>query len=504
MTDNEYFEELNSDSKNTSIIFSHNINGETHPCGCRNFPLGGLPQVNGLLQSLKKTQSIIYVDSGDTFFSSTIVPEMLKESSTFAAYKIAESLDLLGLKFITPGDQDFALGEDFLVKVSNKHDFNFLISNSTKHMKIKHKKWGHIKSNGKDFFFLGIVSPDLLKSKFQHLFTSPVTALNEQIKLINSKFPNIKDKKFILLSHSGLDPDRNLAKKLPYFDWIIGAHSQSYLRFSEDVGRTQLVQVLSRNHYLGDINFPHNLEKKVSYTIHETRDETKDLIKPNKMTSWLNDYKSAFDKILISEQRLDTVDDSEVKHPTYLSCSECHTKQVEFWQETSHSVAYTTLIKAKSANNPSCVGCHSLGFRSPKGFSHTQNIVQSDEKDFNSKQYWEEFNPKHMPKKSVRNLSKAQRKMVSSKWIALDTKSKVSHNFANVQCLHCHAQTGEHPFDSSQGSTIKDIKTSCVNCHTKDQSPEWYLKDSKGLATSVNKKYFSQKLKEVSCPKIER
>jgi hypothetical protein len=504
MTDDEYYEELNSESKNTSIIFSHNINGETHPCGCRNFPLGGLPQVNGIIKSLEKTQSVIYVDSGDTFFSSTIVPEMLKESSTFKAYKIAESLDALGLKYITPGDQDFSLGEKFLIDISNKHNFNFLISNSTKKMKIKHTKWGHIKSNGIDFFFLGVISPDLVKPEFKSLLSSPTKALEEQVKTIRSKFPNIKNKKFILLSHSGLDSDRNIAKAVPHFDWIIGAHSQSYLRFSEDVGKTQLVQVLSRNHYLGDISFPHNVEKKVSYTIHETRSETKDLITPNDMSSWLNSYKSQYDRILISEQKIDDNDDNEPKKPTYLSCSECHTKQVDFWQGTAHSVAYTTLIKAKSANNPSCVGCHSLGFRAPEGFTHTQNIVKSDNKEFNSKSYWEEFNSKHVPKKSVRDLSKDERKKISSQWIELDAKKGVNHNFANVQCLHCHGQTGEHPFDSAQGSTKKDIQSSCVSCHTSDQSPEWYLKDSKGLATSVNKKYFSKKLKEVSCPKIER
>ena len=41
----------------------------------------------------------------------------------------------------------------------------------------------------------------------------------------------------------------------------------------------------------------------------------------------------------------------------------------------------------------------------------------------------------------------------------------------------------------------------CIKCHTQDQSPEWYYKDNKGIATTLNKKYFAKQLKKVACPK---
>ena len=58
-----------------ALVFSHNISGETHPCGCRNFPLGGLPQVAGLFSSLSKNAEVFYVDTGDTFFPSSVILE---------------------------------------------------------------------------------------------------------------------------------------------------------------------------------------------------------------------------------------------------------------------------------------------------------------------------------------------------------------------------------------------------------------------------------------------
>ena len=55
--DKESAENIKLNGKALHLIFSHNINGETHPCGCRNFPLGGLPQVAGFLAELNKDTS---------------------------------------------------------------------------------------------------------------------------------------------------------------------------------------------------------------------------------------------------------------------------------------------------------------------------------------------------------------------------------------------------------------------------------------------------------------
>src|SRR6218665_3531436 len=75
--------------KKLSLVFSHNISGETHPCGCRNFPLGGLPQVAGLFADISKDSEIVYVDTGDTFFPSSVVPVTMKDSLTFAGENLA-------------------------------------------------------------------------------------------------------------------------------------------------------------------------------------------------------------------------------------------------------------------------------------------------------------------------------------------------------------------------------------------------------------------------------
>ena len=502
-TDGEYFNEYKGDSKkDIQILFSHNINGETHPCGCRNFPLGGLPQAFGIVKSQEKKLPTLYIDSGDTFFPSPVVPDFLLKSSTFTADKIAEALKLQGLAFMTPGDQDFALGVEFLDKLQKKHDLTFLISNAKENLKMAHKKLIHIKQGEIDLYFIGIIDPSLLPNKYQNLFDSPAPLIKKAVEEISRK--EGKKKRIILLSHSGLEADKEIAKKYPQINWIVGAHSQSYLRLTTEVGKTEIGQVLSRNHYIGQIIIPQESQKKDKYELLETRDETKDLIKNNPMNSWLTIYKTELDKIQEAEQSSIGVSASNEHFPTNISCMECHTKQGEFWQGTAHSISFKTLIDAKAANNSTCVGCHSLGYKEAQGFLIPKKIVLSEREKFNIGNYWSEFNTKlKLPGKSIRALSSTQRRSFAKEWTKLDTKFEVTHNFANVQCLNCHTQTNDHPFDTA--SKLKpNYENACLKCHTSDQSPEWYSKDAKGLASSPNKEYINKKIVEVSCPKIEK
>ena len=111
--DNENYNQLVDVKTNSpffNIVFSHNIRGETHPCGCRHFPLGGLPQAAYVFSELKKEKDVLYVDTGDSLFPSSNVPESVKVSLGFGAENLARGLKQLGLKFVVPGEQDMAMG----------------------------------------------------------------------------------------------------------------------------------------------------------------------------------------------------------------------------------------------------------------------------------------------------------------------------------------------------------------------------------------------------------
>lgn len=495
--------------KKLSLLFSHNISGETHPCGCRNFPLGGLPQVAGVMAEISKDSEILYVDTGDTFFPSSVVPITMKESLSFAANNLALGLEKLGLKYFVPGDQDFAMGVEFLQSMANSRSFEFLIANLGDPALLKHKKFAVLERGKSKIFLVGLVDPEAFHGPHAQYFIAPKAAfpgIMEEVKAAGYKANN-KYHRLIVLSHAGIDPDKELAKAYPFIDWIVGAHSQNFLRYSDDVGSVKIVQTLSKNHYLGDIKIDLNSKKETdTYELLEIRDELEKKLIPNPLSSFIHDHKNKMNDLQIKEQASMGMIDfvaTEIhkdvkKFATASSCIECHKPQGDFWQKTSHSIAYTTLINANEANNLSCIGCHSLGLNEVQGYNVASKITDVNKRNF--KPYWDEAKKLGAHIESVRNAKPEVIQKASVEWFKLDKKMGVKHNFANVQCLNCHGVEEKHPLvnDGSPKFTavdkVSNIKNKCLSCHTSDQSPEWY---ENGL--KVNHK-FDEAYKKVSCP----
>ena len=491
-----------------SLFFSHNINGETHPCGCRHFPLGGLPQIAGKMAMIKKEHDLIYVDTGDTFFSSPTLPAPLKQSLIFAANNLARGLDLLGLNYFVPGEQDFAAGIDFLEVLSRKVNFTFLMANY-KGSSIKHKKWSVITRNTHHIYLIGLVHPRLLPSKYRNLFSSPSIALKETLQEIKKK-GYLKDNPFhrlIILSHSGMEADELMASKLPDIDWIIGAHSQSFTRRPVKEKNVRLVQVVSRNHYLGEVVFSMLGDKtQDSFNFHEIHDKLKDEIKPNPFFSFIDSHKEQMKKIQMEEQGFLSLPKSKDPMATASSCIECHKEQGEHWYKSHHALSYITLMKANEEKNLRCLKCHTVGLNDPRGYKRAVDLVRSSKKlPFD---YWKAFSKEIHFKGSVRDLSSRQTEKFARAWIEFDKRHGVTHNYSNVQCLNCHLKHPDHPFNTYSKEVSKShkrelMRQKCLSCHDRDQSPRWYHKNQLSLAGKVDEKKLSSLIKKIGCPLLK-
>jgi len=507
-------------SEKLNIVFSHNINGETHPCGCRHFPLGGLPQIAGKFSEIQKTGDFIYVDTGDTFFPSSSLPNSLKKSLTFAGRNLAKGLDEVGLNYFVPGDQDFAAGIGFLQEIANESKFEFLIANLKDPKTFKHKKWVKLQKGPNKIFIVGLVEASTLPYRYQNLFLPIKPSLEKSIEEIKKDGYDEKNQfhRLIVLSHSGIDEDTKLADKFPAIDWVIGAHTQSFIRFPIPQGKTKIVQALSRNHYFGHISIDlKNNRSQDKYEIHEVREELSKLLDPNPFNDFITNHKDEVGRIQIQEQdeMAGFASASTQKFNTAKSCTECHSTQASHWDKTPHALAYVTLVNAKEEHNMACIKCHALGVNNERGFSRRKDmVIFENEKKLSEtgklKQlkanYWKDLSKSFKSIKSVRGLSPEKIKAHNKAWNKIDEKYKVEHNFANVQCLNCHDKHYDHPFAISEKvltgeAKYKKMKSKCISCHDPDQSPQWYDKDEKGLARKLNESYLLNKMKIIGCPK---
>ncbi len=502
-------------SEKIALLFSHNISGETHPCGCRTFPLGGLPQIAGQMSELTKAGSeIFYVDTGDTFFPTNRLTIGMEKSQKFAAKNLAKGLSQLGLKYHVPGDQDFSAGVDFYGEILKEANLTLLAANLSPNSPIQGQKYIVLERGPHKVFLVGLSDPKLLQPESAKLFTEPFTALENVMSEIKSN-GYTKDNPFhrlILLSHSSYEQDEIWAKSFPDFDWIIGSHSQKFTRKPLLEGQTKIVQVLSQNHYLGEVKLNLTASKdKDSFEIHEIHESLGQKLSPNPYDDFIANHKDQMAKLQEQEQQnLGLVHTAKEMAPfnDAKTCIECHQPQSDKWHKTAHSVAYATLLNANEGKNLSCVGCHSLGLSDPRGFNNSLDMTKF-EKDDKREAYWQDVQKAFGNVKSIRELPEARVEKLSKQWLSLDQKHGVTRQMANVQCLNCHDKHVDHPFHIDENRpTAKEkssaMKGKCIACHNADQSPEWYMKKDNGLAGNIDEKILDAKIKAVACPKLEQ
>jgi hypothetical protein len=369
-----------------------------------------------------------------------------------------------------------------------------------------------VKNGQQRIFLLGFVNPEVInikdRLKFLPVFASLESGINTLKK--NGYDENNKNHRLIVLSHSGISFDEKIAKRFKGIDWIVGAHTQSFFRFSKDIGKVKIGQVLSRNHYLGEISFG-NEDK---YTVHEIRDELKDVLKPNEFLSFIDAHKAKMKEFQIKEQammsQVHSGETVQKKYITALSCIECHNDQGEHWKKTPHALAYATLLNANEYKNLNCIKCHSIGLGVDEGFNNAEDIFIVDEEVENKKAVQQKFLAAYKklvkPIESSRALSSEKTASYTEKILELERKHQITHNFSGVQCMHCHGMDVEHPFEEeSKRNLVKinptSLKNKCLGCHDPDQSPNWYTKNDRGLPEKPNWKVIDKYYKRFSCPK---
>ena len=169
-----------------------------------------------------------------------------------------------------------------------------------------------------------------------------------------------------------------------------------------------------------------------------------------------------------------------VAHAYY--CRTCHQKQYDFWESTKHASAYLVLFAKNQHFNPECIGCHSLGFEDPAGFSAIASPVVLDPPEKRKKggtPYIEKLMGKVFSGEEKKSPLDSRvdparylklKKRYHDEIHKLEAAGKIAKLYAGVQCEHCHGNRSGHP--SPEVPTLKKVsETSCRTCHVSPNAP---------------------------------
>lgn len=180
--------------------------------------------------------NFLLMDAGDTFQGTVFVNQFKGES-------IVPILNYLNYNTMAAGNHEFDFGYEQLLKLKDMLRYPMISANvytqDGKHLLVPTYK---TEIGGKKFAFVGFVAedtpilthPDNVKGL---TFKNPVEVAKEIVPQLKKEADHV-----IVVSHIGIDVDRELAKNVPGIDLIIGGHSHTPLRTPEKVNGTYIVQ----------------------------------------------------------------------------------------------------------------------------------------------------------------------------------------------------------------------------------------------------------------------
>jgi 5'-nucleotidase/UDP-sugar diphosphatase len=199
------------------------------------------------------------MDSGDIF---DIFPFKLRHKY------VAQVYPMLEYDAWTIGEQDLVEGTKFFLEFMTGQQGKIVNTN----LYIGGEKIGkdHLLMKVKDIT-IGITATidsttfryidDKLKKEIS--FSDQISSLTPVVDKLRKNCDYL-----IVISHSGLNRDRELAKVFPEIDLIIGGHSQDKLEEPDTIGKTLIVQAGESGYYLGILNLLFKGKKCISYTNH--------------------------------------------------------------------------------------------------------------------------------------------------------------------------------------------------------------------------------------------
>jgi hypothetical protein len=278
-----------------------------------------------------------------------------------------------------------------------------------------------VEKDGLRIAVIGLVTPESFR--FMAPAYEKATQIQPMEETLRVLLPEARARADIIvaLSHAMPDQHRDLARRFPDIDVIVGSHGSIVLEQPVREGNTVIVHPGRDGAYVGKLTLTLDRKKRI-------RDYSGRLIPLTETVSpdtEISRMVEAYHETL----RRDAQRAAEQSAPTRLqgadACRPCHEPAYGQWRATPHAEAYHTLQEVGKQDNPECLSCHTTGYGQPGGY------VDRDQTPY----------------------------------------------LADVQCEACHRLEENHDRRPPDQPPEKVDASVCVGCHTPSQSPDFHFEE---------------------------
>ncbi|HQK94823.1 MAG TPA: thioredoxin domain-containing protein [Armatimonadota bacterium] len=340
---------LGISSSSLTIAYAGHLNGQLEACGCPGNPFGGVAAMASALRDARqRAGNFVFLSAGD------MLPEMGDPARTTALLRALESmgLDALGL-----GDQELALGSDFVASLGQGSPVPVVSANLSRAGEPLASRHIVLDRGLLRIGVFSVLAPEAFAFGTESYrrgieIEDPISSARREAHVLRGE---AGADVVVALSHLGAERDRELARMVPGIDVVIGAHTGRATHAEESEGTTILVEAGRDGQFLGLLHLTLKdgavesaRNRLVLLDDSAGRDEAVQAI--------VADYKGAQEATFAGELAAAETIGTEFRPA---SCGACHAAEYEQWRSTGHGHAMATLASVGEERNPDCWQCHS-------------------------------------------------------------------------------------------------------------------------------------------------
>ncbi len=251
--------------KHLTILHSNDLHGDFLPHTVNGVETGGLSRLSGYVKKVRAEEpNVIYANAGDMFRGSVI-------DSEFMGLSTIELMNLLNPDVSAVGNHEVDYGIAHLLFLEKCA--RFPIINADLYITFNNLRlftpYLNIERDGMRILFIGLLTQEVISAAKQEKVIGSFIDVSEaakQVGIICDSYRTKNTDLVVLLTHIGLEADRELAASLlPEWgvDIIIGGHTHTLMTEPEIVNGIPIVQVGTGSAQIGRFDIEYETDSHV-------------------------------------------------------------------------------------------------------------------------------------------------------------------------------------------------------------------------------------------------
>jgi len=360
----------NAPEQTTTFFFTCQTHGRLTHCGCFRGQFGGLARLSSALKQIGLSDAI-GVDVGDAI-------EGPEDFHQLKYQRVVKAYAGMGYAVMNVGHREAMLSADRLREIASKSEVPLISANllDRKTGKPVLDGWKIIQHGRLKIAFVGVLDS-------QGLTNAGGDSLGEGLEIepiescLSRILPEVKRSAdlMVLLAFTDEATLSSLASQFYEFGVILGGRVSQPAQDLVQTNRSLILYTGNEGKSFGYIQVktaPHHSPEAGQNQIQLLHDHFPE---DPTVLSLLTDYRKEVEQTQLgiddpSHASANAVPGTRISAQFVGSeaCLGCHQGAAKVWHNSLHSIAFDSLVRTHAQADPTCIGCHTIGFEMPTGY----------------------------------------------------------------------------------------------------------------------------------------